>query len=303
MAEEHFSITYNGRSVQAGRISVRDLAPSLIALADTVSAASRLIQPEVPEPGLEIKAQRPGSFAVDLIINAERQIWPAIQEGLLRPQVAAGLVLSSLVASIFGAIRFVSWAKGRKIKSNHPVANGQVRITMEDGTTIDLPKDSLTLAGDIVFRRAAREVIEPLARQSVTDIRLERESIEPVILTSEDVSSFDKLGEKKLLHRSTSRKVLQPVLVAFQPGNKWRFTDGQIKFYATVEDERFLAKIKSGVEEFVSTDHFLCDVKTETWQLENGTAQTERTILRVVEHNRASHQMFFDEIIEDDSHE
>lgn len=66
-----FTVTYGGPASDGGRIPVRDLAPSVLALSDLVAAASVLVDPDRAPATLSIDSIDPGSPTVRLVISID----------------------------------------------------------------------------------------------------------------------------------------------------------------------------------------------------------------------------------------
>ena len=68
--EVNFKVAYDGQAVQAGTMSVRDLAPALMAMSDLFDEANRQVQGEDgPGVNLKFKAVGKGSFEVELALS------------------------------------------------------------------------------------------------------------------------------------------------------------------------------------------------------------------------------------------
>lgn len=299
MAEESFTIIYDGRSLRSGRINVRDLAPSLIGLANGISVASQVLHPDKAEPALEIKANNEGSFEVDLVLNGiqdVRNAWPVVQDYILRPQFQAMAELTGLVMAVLAAINFIAKRAGKKIQTSETLNPGEVRITFEDGSQLDLPADSLTIAENVIFRKAAKAIVAPMAGAAIEEIKFRHRSNPEIVIKAEDVDSYEFSSERSLVDDSISIMILKAVSITFARENKWRFTTGDYTFFAKIEDEIFLNKIHSNSENFVANDIYRCRVQTKTWQGDDGSLQPERIILEVLEHRAGMIQSVFDEI-------
>lgn len=294
MAEETFTIVYDGGGLATGRINVRDLAPSLIGLADSISVASRLLHPEVPEPGLEITANREGSFRVDLILNGIQQVWPAVQGYLARPQFETAAELIAFISVIFGGYKYIIKKAGLPIQESVTLPSGQLSITFHDGSRLELPEESVRIAENPVFRKAARTMIDPIVRQSVEEIKLHHQTIPDVEINHDDAEGFEFTSEKSLISDTESTMTLKAVSISFARNNKWRFTEGDNSFYAKILDEAFLANVQSNAEDFVANDIYTCKVRTQTWLNDDGSLYPERTILEVVSHQRGMTQGTFE---------
>ena len=77
--------------------------------------------------------------------------------------------------------------------------------------------------------------------------------------------------------------VLSIASVVFREGNKWRLSDGENTFYATIEDEAFLARMRQGSVSFRSGDMLRCRMEV-TQVRRGGRLHTERRVLEVLEH-------------------
>lgn len=298
MAEEHFTIVYDGRALVTGRIDVRDLAPSLIGLANSISVASRILHPESAEPGLEITAQREGSFEVDLILNGIQHVWPVIQDHLSRPQYGTATELITFIGVLFGGFKYITRKSGLPVQDKTILSSGQVRITFADGSKLELPQESVAIAENPIFRKAARTMIDPIARQGVEEIKLQHPSVEDVEIFHDDVESFEFTAERSLISDIESTMTLKAVSISFARKNKWRFTEGDNSFYAKIEDDQFLANIQSNAENFVANDIYTCRIRTQTWLNDDGSLHPERTILEVITHQHGMEQGTFDDIPE-----
>src|SRR5687767_5495741 len=72
---ERVSVRYVGPALEANSMDVRQLAPSLLALADLFAIAHSVAGPTLtPPPALEVTAQRGGSFIVDLWLAAQDRV-------------------------------------------------------------------------------------------------------------------------------------------------------------------------------------------------------------------------------------
>ena len=296
MAEEQFTITYKGNYQEGGRVSVRDLAPSLIGLADSISRASQLIDPESPEPNLEITAWHEGSFIVDLILSGASTNLPHARDWLLSPNVLAAESLSVIVGGVFGAFKYLKSCRGKRIQGKTPIPGNKLEITLDDGLIIIIPKISEKIAEDYNFQKSARAVLEPIARDTVEEIQLHHADAEDILIKGEDIPGFEPPSERHQVSDTEAVMTLQPLSVWFRGQNKWKFYDGVNTFSAKLEDEAFQTKIALGLENFVATDIFICKVRTITWQHSNGTIESERTILEVIDHQHGITQLTFDDI-------
>jgi hypothetical protein len=291
-AEEQFSITYDGTALQAGRISVRQLAPSLLAMAEMIPVASKLRAPEGQEPGLEIKANRPGSFIVDLVVTDLSSTLRFAESIFTSRPVIAGDNFIGIAVVVVSAVNLIRSRWRGTETSTEQIKPGWAKIVLDDGTFMNVPKESIMLSNDVIFRRAAHDFVQPLESPGVSEIRLEHPAIETIRISSEDLSGFEvglQEGEV-LLHVENTRISLRAVSVAFSEGNKWRVNDGQLTFWVTVEDESFMKSIQMGNEAFRATDTFNCDLQIRQFRTASGGLRSERAITKIHAHTPGHYQ-------------
>lgn len=285
MADETFTITYSGPTVAGGRMSVRELAPALLALSDTIRQAQRVAYPGEPDPALEIKALREGSFAIDLILSDAEGLLQNAIDLLSGREATAAANLGALVAMVFGGFRLTKALATRKIRRQERIRNGVVRVTFDDGVTMTLRQESLRLAADRPFREAARHVVAPLAAEGVESVELSSPREENVQIEQRDLVGFEipPVEEQELVDEERT-VVLRPVNVAFAEGNKWRVSDGESTFFATVDDLGFLHRVETAQEVFAKTDILRARVRTRQWRTADGDLRTDHHIVEVLEH-------------------
>ena len=114
-------------------MSVRDLAPALIALSDAVREAQQLTHPGEAEPSLDIQALREGSFAIDLLLREGAGLLQSAIDLLSGRESTAGANLTGLVGGIFGAFHVIKYPASRRIRRQDQLDDGTVRLTFDDG--------------------------------------------------------------------------------------------------------------------------------------------------------------------------
>jgi hypothetical protein len=91
---------------------------------------------------------------------------------------------------------------------------------------------------------------------------------------------FETDGE--VVSDSVSRKVLLIESVVFKDGNKWRVHDGDYPFFATLDDEAFLARVNAGVR-FGKGDVLVAELR-QIQIMSDGVLKNEYHIVKVHEH-------------------
>ena len=196
--------------------------------------------------------------------------------------------LNNLEGIVFGPVglfALIKWLRGRKVKQQERVREGYIRLTLEDGETIEVPTTVLELTRNPVVREKAREVVAPLESEGVDSVEFRPSTQPPIKMGAADLPAFevDEPEQEEQLGTQETVMVLSIASVVFREGNKWRLSDGENTFYATIEDEAFLARVRQGRVSFRSGDMLRCRMEV-TQVRRGGRLHTERRVLEVLEH-------------------
>lgn len=285
MAEASFQVTYDGPALQSGRMPVRDLAPALLALGDLFAEASAVLHPDRDPVSLDIRATAEGSFDVHLILEAGG-VWDQVVDLLTSEDSNAVLALIGFVTTLFTVLAFIG---RRLIKKREQIAPGQVKVTLEDGDTLEVPNEVLDLHGKVQVRKKARAVVEPLSRPGVERLDFRREDEVTVTVRSDDLPAFElDEGEIEDLGTRDRETVVAIAAANFIEGNKWRLTEGYVTFWATIEDEAFLARVDRG-EAFHKGDFLECRLRVEQSR-QDDALHSEYYVTKVMRHIERAEQ-------------
>lgn len=276
------TLQYEGDAVDAGSMEVRQLAPALLATGEAIRQAHALLGIEGPAPQVEVRATRPGSFVIDLIV-ADLPLLRRMLDLFDTQSAAATANLMTLVSGFIGSMSLVKHLRGRKIDRSEEIEPGRIRLIIEDGTTIETTPDSLRLAIDAAYRRSVHRVVEPVSEEGIRSMTVSTDGQSETVSAAE-VPAFDvPPSAEEYLGESISEVVLRPVNVAFAENNKWRFSDGESTFFASIEDEAFASAVEEGTESFAKND--LLRVRLRTRQTRDaGGLKTDRAVVEVLQH-------------------
>jgi hypothetical protein len=287
MPDAVMSLQYEGPAVEAGAMDVRTLAPALVAAADAMREAHALLEIPGPTPRVEVRATRPGSFIIDLVVaEGLDTLYQRALAILTSPQVTADGGLMALVGTVVGSVGVVKRIRNRKISQIDQRRDDVTVIILADGTRIEVPVGSpaLRLVVNAEYRQALHDLVEPLrGNRGVDQVTLSTDN-DTEIVTTADLPAFElPAAREEDLGEQDTTVVLRPVSVAFTEGNKWRFNDGEATFFATIEDPDFLAAVNLGTERFAKND--MLRVRLRTTQTRDATGlHVERTVTRVIHH-------------------
>lgn len=283
LARSHFKIAYNGPDVEGGRMDVRDLAPALMALGDLVQDAAKLADPDSPPVNLEIQATNEGSFEVDLILIGANTPWGQLINSLTSDEVNALTNLQELIFGGGGLVFTIALLRGRRVKTTKPAESaGYLKVTLEDGETVEMDERVAAMTRSVTIRKATREVVRPLERSGVDSFAVRTDTTTVEIL-KEQVGAFEvpEIEPVEVIANEFEMAVMIEAAV-FKEGNKWKFNDGGGTFYAAIEDKDFLAKIDAG-QPFHKGDSLKCVVRQQQFQTTTGL-KAEWSVVKVIEH-------------------
>src|SRR5699024_4975940 len=292
MAKYDFSVHYYGNALEDNRIPVKELAPSLLALSEAFQEIQKITHPYEEPLSLDIKATEKGSFIVDLILANGRDLVTQLIDFLNGDESNALSNLTTYVSIFVGAIGFVKTLHHhQKIVKNEKTEEGKVKVTFQDQTSIEIPKESLDAAKNIEFRKNLKEIIKPLCSDGIDGIDFYHKKEETIKIEKKDSGAFEVPEiEAKELETTESEVYLQIINVAFEHG-KWRFSNGSNTFYASIEDENFIDAVKKNEQQFGSTDTLKVRLRTSQSLDKDGKLKSDFTILKVLDHVKGPKQL------------
>ena len=282
---EPLSIRYAGAALESNSMDVRQLAPSLLALADLfVVAHNRVGSPLELPPALEVTAQRDGSLIVDMWLAWAEQRNTLI--GIMSSDGASAAAnTAELAAVVIAGLRWV--VKRDRVGAEESVdstAPAQIRVKWADGTEIEAPVAAQRLVESMDFRRLSGRVFEPLRQQGVDEIDL-RSGNRHAIIRREDLRAFNAPPEDpNLISDNTRIMTIRVETLGMNPGNKWRVNDGSGSVWVSVNDLGFVDKMASGEERFAPADVLVVEMRDRQFRDGGSGFVMERSIERVLEH-------------------
>jgi hypothetical protein len=301
LAETAFRVVYDGPALVSGRMSVRDLAPALIALGDLFAEASEVIYPEGKPVALNIQATEEGSFDVHLILESLGP-WEDFKDLFGGDAVTALVNLKTLLIGgpSIGLFELIRIMAGRTVEREEPLGPGEIRITYSDGTVVEVPSQLAQLAGRFTVRKKARDVIAPLSKDGVERVKFTDEPTAPptVVIEQEDLPAYQEAAtatdEEEVLLDEEREMVVQIASVSFE-GRPWRLSEGELTFPASIEDSEFLERVHAAREEFAEGDLLRCRVRVIQTRRPDGKLKPQYRVIQVIDHIPAATQMRLDE--------
>jgi hypothetical protein len=299
MVQSHFRIVYDGPAVAEGEMDVTQLASSLLALGKLIENADAIA---TGEPGrVRVKVQSDltrGSFDVGIAISFVDHAWEAVTAWATSPAGAGTLgVLSLLGFSVKdgakGVIQAVRWLNGRRVVGRTQLSHGNTVLIADDGSELAVPDQVSRLVDDPAIRQPLEKFTEPLREEGVEEIRFESgRGTAPERINENEAAAFTATASSAPTSVSRFPATYQIKRLYFEPGKKWRLSNGSQTIMAAIEDEKFWREVEASMVSFSSSDYLVCEVRMDQWLTPAGL-KTEFTIEHVDRHIPAPKQSVF----------
>ncbi len=291
--KEYFQVVYDGEALQHNEMDVRDLAPALLAISDVLDEANKIIYGDKTKVQVSIKGTfKSGSFGFDLSV---------VQGGIdgltslfNSDQANAASNLLQMLGFIVpggGLIGFLLWLKNRKIKNIENINEAKTIIEVEDDDKYEANPKIIALFSNVKVRTSIQKVItEPLSKDGISSFAIKKNNKETVIKKEE--KDYFKLSDipDELLRDEEREVFLTVVNVSFKEGHMWKFSDGNVEFYAKINDEEFITKVQQNKDGFYKDDLFKVKLHEKQWISDTGI-KSDYEIIKILEHRSGAKQI------------
>lgn len=292
MSIENVTIRYAGMALDNGTMEVRDLAPSLLALAEVFEQTNNKLFKDSNSIKILVNATSKGSFEVtlDVVVSFATQI--ALLLGTQEVTTAI-----EIVKLIFGDVGFIGLfdlikkTKNKKITSVNKLSNGQIQINFSDigsNSSITVSSQVFNLYNDKNIRRATKDFTVPLRNEGIENITALSSGIEKIKILKEDIDAFIEPEQEETLLSTYEAIMILGISTLNFKGESWKVSDGDNTFWAKMADERFQKQVDKNVASFRKGDKIKAKIKVVQKQLKDSSLKTEYEILEVQDHMKGS---------------
>lgn len=294
-----FRLTYDGPALENHEMDPRELAPALLAMADLLESAARVLYGDKAKVNINVKGSfKTGSFNVDFVAGVQ---WLQVVRDMFAGAEATAIANATAILTALGVMGkkglfpLLKWLRNRPITRMESIAPGnsparQVRIYVGN-EFYEVEVDTVDLLRDVAVRKATEQVLAPLDRPGIDTFALGQGSSVNVLVRDTERSSFVAPAPEEMLIIDDVRDMAFSIVsLAFKEDNKWRLSDGSSTISATISDVEFLHAVNNDLESFSKGDSLVCRVRVRQWQTSNGT-RTEYEVIKVTKHLRAARQI------------
>lgn len=289
----HLHIAYDGPALEAHRMDVKELAPALLAFSEMVERANEILNEDRASVRVEVRASfKEGSFGIDLEVVQGFTAWLFNTLNDHRVSTAKELlewlgIFGGAGATGWGVLQLIRKLRGRTLERVEVLPDGR-GVVLIDGERLEVERHVLQLLRDYKVRRCFEQLIaKPLASEGVDSFAvIDRESEQVLEYVGENEARFFIAPpESDVATVETEEDItLQIVSLSFAEGNKWRFTDGETSFHASIEAVAFLDAVDRRTEAFAKGDLLKVRLRKRQTTTTGGNLKMEYAILDVYEH-------------------
>ena len=283
--QSEFAVSYEGPAFSGHTMEVRDLAPALLALGQAFDRANSLLNGDKANISLSIRATRPGSFEISLLLRQVLQ-GDFFTSAANLVEVVVGVPLGGM--SLFGLLKRL---RGRKPSSTETSHDGV--LFEAEKVRFFVPTEVARLYSDKPLRDQLEAFVRPLFKEGVNGVvfRRDQENLESVRQAEAPYFGVEDEGSN-VVEYIIPRQRLQITSLVFTKDGKWRLSDGANVHWYAMQDEDFILAIQHG-KRFGKDDILVCQVLMTQRIGEDGKLKLEYAVQQVLQHIVPGEQMPF----------
>jgi len=293
-----FTAAFDGPAVETGRMSAKEFASSVFALAELVEQAAAVKFHQENAVALEVRADfRHGSFEFGLVASSVIPVAvPVLQAmGQITPHDLLSLlksigIVGGMTKNLLSLVKRYGPKPVVEVRQDGDNNVSVVFIAGSDAQIVTgVSPDVAKLLQSERVREALPEVFKPLVKDGIDSFRIGPKSKPDFSADKHEVGQFEvPPASESELTDSIAETALELLAPNFVEGNIWRVAQGGQAFNVRLLDTEFLERIDHG-EPFAKGDYLIVALRTRTFATAKGL-RVEREILRVLKHQRRADQ-------------
>ena len=290
-------VAYTGEAVNDGTMNVNELAPALLALSNLIGEANSILNDDTSTVEVRVSAHfERGSFEMEfeLVRTLAQQI--KLLFGETNYSLSDVLTAIGLIATLSGynVLEMYRFLKGNQPDKVEKVNNNTVRVLFKEESH-EMSVGTWRLFRSEKIKKYVSGIVQPLKKDGVDAVEFRDAENKKVAekITENEVEYFSVHAQSEEVQEFVSEQqlMLKILNVSFERGLKWRFDDGDAKFYAEIKDEKFLDAIENGRISFGSGDGIVATVETRQQHVRGEITKTTKSVTKVLRINRRAEQI------------
>ncbi|MEW6544531.1 MAG: hypothetical protein AB1411_13095 [Nitrospirota bacterium] len=286
---EFLQIIYEGEPVASGTMDVRDLAPSLLSIAELCQEVNRQLHGSESVISVRVKADfHRGSFGVE--IELVRTVLEHLQNMFTATSSQTVKDIVEIIFSATGVIALLKALQGEQNPRTATLENGNIRIEVSGHNNhIDVTPPVYNLSKDQNVRKYVDGAVRPLKKEGMNQIEVKQRGRTLQTVKRQDaqyllVEPQSEIAEDQSVHQVTRDAYLDIVKLSFRGDNKWSFGDGSGGLIpARIEDREFLERVNRHEYVFGKGDQLKVRLRTRTTKISGGRYQAEHSVVKVLD--------------------
>ncbi len=288
MSNASIIVAYDGEALKDNSMDIQELALALTGIGEIFQEANFILNGASTKTTVKVKADfQKGSF--EILFDVYQQtvsFLDVFNSGQITGAVNLAAIIGLGVGSSKGLIWLFKKLKNKSVINIKEEQDKIILITQEEEIIIE--RNLYELYTNTKVRKALYRTLKPLEKEGIDIFQIKNEKKEVINEVKKEELPYFSIQpmQEQILESPPGEVFLNIVSVSFREGNKWKFTDGQRDFFATINDLQFLYGVNNNLISFSKDDNFKVLLKMKQWNTEEGL-KTEYIIEKVVEHKAA----------------
>ena len=254
MNSASLSIKYDGLAVRAGTMSVRQLAPALLAIDSMFETANTHVNGDKAKLEIKINAGfEPASFTFELVTeqNLVSHVIDMFRSSDIQDTETICKILfggSGLGGAAVGVFNLFKWLHGRKDVRREEKPGGTTYIDNSTNNNITVNPNVDDISRIPRIRRAFRDIDRPLDEDDMDLLEVKFPDGSTVRVNRQEGESVrPPENEEESLARVETTETWLDIVAPVLTGNyQWRFKYGPLVISARMQDEAFVRRVSDG---------------------------------------------------------
>ena len=283
------TLSYEGPALADNAISVRELAPALLAAGNLFDRSGLLLFGDKATTDLKVSVTRPGSFEVELVL----QMKFVASNLLTSPLLVSALNLRQVIVIAIELLKRLRITHDvhpdqeiAEVTEHLSVHLGGLEMTVDGSpkTVETVARETLQIIKDPQVLDAIGRMAEPVRRDGIDEMVIKDKSNRLTSIDKDEINLFEPGSvDDEVRNITVSSQLLRIVSPHLGEGNKkWRLHDGNKINWYFIRDEHFLDEVRRRIRRFAVGDILECDVRIVQQITADGSVKSELEIIRVL---------------------